>query len=151
MTVSLLFPVDSWVDLPRVYSTCTWDAFPFRAYPCFFRRPTTYLNDIPQEGYISPEALLACLAALPKFEFLRSEFKLATSHPGRIRPPPAISALTSFEFWGVGEYLEDLVSRIDCPRLNQIYIRYSRRPFGFQLAQLFQFIDRSEDPKLTRH
>jgi hypothetical protein len=112
-----------------------------------------HLNDIPQEGYISPEALLTCLAALPRFESLHLGYKLATSHPDRIRPPPAtrilLPALHSFVFWGVGEYLADLVSRIDCPRLNQIQIMYSRRPLDFQVVQLFRFIDRSEDPMLT--
>jgi hypothetical protein len=112
-----------------------------------------YLNDIPQEGYISPEALVACLVALPRLEFLHFEFKLAISHPDRICTPPMtrilLPALTSFEFRGDGEYAADLVSRIDCPRLNKIYITYLRWPFDLQVAQLFQFIDRSEDPKLA--
>jgi hypothetical protein len=112
-----------------------------------------YLNDIPQEGYISPEALLACLAALPRLEFLHFEFKLAIFHPHRIHTPllPRIllPILTSFEFRGDGEYLANLVSRIDCPRLNKIHITYLRWPFDLQVAQMFQFIDRSEDPKLA--
>jgi hypothetical protein len=51
--------------------------------------------------------------------------------------------------FGASEYLEDLISRIESPRLNQIDIEYSDQPSDFQVAQLFRFIDSSEDPKLA--
>ncbi|KAN0135580.1 hypothetical protein V8E53_006471 [Lactarius tabidus] len=112
-----------------------------------------YLNDIPQDGHISTEALVTCLAALPRFEPLHIGCEFVTFHPDQIRPPPVtrtlLPALHCFEFWGDGKYMAGLVYRIDCPRLNQIHIKYSRWPLDFQLAQLFQFIDRSEDPMLT--
>jgi hypothetical protein len=104
------------------------------------------------EGYISPEAMVACLTGLPRLQSLIIDFRSASSRPDQI-PSPVIRIflpeLTSFEFRGTGEYLEELISRIDSPRLNQIHIRYSHQPFVSQVTQLFQFIHRSEDPKLT--
>jgi len=111
------------------------------------------LDDIAQDAYISPEAMVACLAALPKLKFLLIGFQLATSRPDRIRPPPVtrtvVPSLISFEFHGASEYLEDLVARIDSPQLDQIYIQYLDQFLDFRIAQLFKFIDRSEDPDLT--
>jgi len=133
------------------------DSIPFPALPTLLS--TTYdlvhlyVHDITQEGYISLGAMITCLAALPKLEFLHIGFNWATSHPDRLclTPLPRIllPALTFFEFHGVSTYLEELISRIDSPRLKKINIRYSHRPFDIQVTQLFQFIDRSEVPKLT--
>jgi hypothetical protein len=79
------------------------------------------------------------------------------SHPDRILLPPVtrtlLPALTSFEFRGDSKYLEELVSQINSPQLKRISIRFSTSLFDFQVAQLFKFIDRSEDPEiaLIRH
>ncbi|KAI9437227.1 hypothetical protein H4582DRAFT_2153394, partial [Lactarius indigo] len=113
-----------------------------------------YLDQIPQGGYISPETMVACLAALPKLEFLRIKYRSVRSHPDRIRPPPPetrtlLPVLTSFAFQGTSEYLEDLVAQVDSPRLNQICTQYSNQLFDFQVAQLFKFIDRLQAPELT--
>jgi hypothetical protein len=112
------------------------------------------LRSIPSTGYISPEMMVACLAALPKLETLLISFWNVASDYDQTRPTPAVTrtvvpALTSFEYSGVSRYLEDLVARIDCPQLNSIEIRYWPECFNFQLAQLFKFINRSEDPRLT--
>jgi hypothetical protein len=110
--------------------------------------------DIPSDGYISPEAITASLAALPRLENFAIGFESDTPRPDRIRPPPVtravLPALTSFTFQGVSEYLEDLVGRIDSPRLNHIFISYMYRHLGFQVTQLSKFIDRSIGPKITR-
>ena len=109
--------------------------------------------NIPQNGYISPEAMVACLAALPRLEMFLIGFQSATSRPGRIRPPPVtrtvLPSLTYIEFRGASEYLEELISQIDSPKLNQIHIMYLNQLVDFQVAQPFKFIDRSEDPKLA--
>jgi hypothetical protein len=109
-----------------------------------------YLSDIVS---ISSEAMIACLATLPRLEFLHIEFKSSRRHPDRVLLPPItrilLPVLSSFEFCGISEYLEDLISRIDSPRLNQIHIEYSCQPSEFQVANLFQFIDCLEDLKLA--
>ena len=111
-----------------------------------------HLHDIIQEGYISLEAMITCLAALPKLKLLHIGFKWAP-RPDQLCLPSIpqilLPVLTSFEFHGASSYLEELISRIDSPRLKQIYVRYSHQPFDFQVTQLFQFIDRSEDSKLA--
>ncbi|KAI9437229.1 hypothetical protein H4582DRAFT_1958738 [Lactarius indigo] len=112
-----------------------------------------HLGNIPKDSCISPEAVVACLAALPRLKSFYIGSQLATSHADQIRPPPVtrtlLPALTSFKFLGGSGYLEELVSRIHAPQLNQIYIKYLNWYFNFQVAQLFEFIDRSEDPELA--
>ena len=79
---------------------------------------TLKLYRIPPTGYISPEAMVTGMAALTRLRTLRIEFQLrflsSNSHPDGIRPPPVtrdvLPALTTFEFEGVGDYLEDLVA-----------------------------------------
>ncbi|KAH9159301.1 hypothetical protein EDB89DRAFT_2237095, partial [Lactarius sanguifluus] len=109
------------------------------------------LRNIPPTGYISPEAMVASLAALPKLETLIIEFQSATSRPDRILPPSVIRtvlpALTYFEFQGASEYLEDLVARIDSHRLDQICTVYLNQIDDIQVVQLSEFIDRSVGPK----
>ena len=106
-----------------------------------------------EDSYLSPEAMAACLATLPRLKSLFIGSQAATSHADRIRLPPEtrtlLPALTSFKFRGDGKYLEELVSLIDSPELKHIYIRYSHQLFDFQVTQLYKFIDRSEDPKTT--
>jgi hypothetical protein len=111
------------------------------------------LRNIPPTGYISPEEIIACLAALPRLESFTIIFQLAIPRPDRMDPPPVtrtvLPALTTFEFQGAREYLEDLVARIDGPQLNKFLIRYLNQLGDFQVAQLRKFIDRSLGPKLN--
>jgi hypothetical protein len=93
------------------------------------------LFDIPPTGYIPPEAMVASLATLQSLETLVMGFRSATSRPDRIHPPSitptVLPALTYFRFKGASEYLEDLVSRIDAPRLNQTVIAYLNQVVDF--------------------
>ena len=114
------------------------------------------LIDIPPSGYISPEAMASSLAALPRLERFSITFSFATPRPIRMRPPVPITrtvlpTLTSFEFKGASEYLEDLVAHIDCPQPDNINLRieYLNQLVDFQVAQLFKFIDRSAGSDLT--
>jgi hypothetical protein len=108
-----------------------------------------FLSDIP---LISPEEMVACLAVLPRLKTLDIAFQSTSFDPDRTPPPAAtrtlLPSLTSFQFEGDDGYLENLVARIDSPTLNQINIKYSNQLSHFQLTQLFQFIDRSEDPEM---
>jgi hypothetical protein len=82
-----------------------------------------HLHEIPNTGYISPEAMVTGLSALTRLKDLAImfEFPYSDSFPDRrIRRTPlliraALSSLTRFRFQGVSEYLEDLLARISAP------------------------------------
>jgi hypothetical protein len=97
--------------------------------------------------------MVAGLAAMPRLKSFAFRFQLATHRPDQSHPPPVtrtvLPALTTFEFQGASEYLEDLVSRIDGPQLKRIYIYYLNQLVDFQVAQFLKFIDRSVGPKLN--
>ncbi len=133
------------------------DRIPFPALPTLLLSTgdlvSLSLRDIPPTGYISPEAMVVGLAALPKLETLIIEFQSATPCPDRIRPPPVtrtvLPALTDAQFQGASEYLEDLVVQIDSPQLDTIFIYYLDQFADLQAAQVSTFIGRSLGPKLT--
>jgi hypothetical protein len=97
-----------------------------------------FLRDIP---HISPEAMVACLAVLPRLKTLDIGFQSTSFDSGRIPPPSAtrtlLPSLTSFQFEGDHGYLEDLVARIDSPQLNQINVKYLCQLSRFQVTHLF--------------
>ena len=130
---------------------------PFPALPTLLLNTSDLVNlcliNIPRTGYISPEAMVVGLSALPRLRNFRFGFRSATPRPDRIHPPPVtrtvLPALTEFDFKGASEYVEDLVARIDAPQLVNIYISYLNQLVDFQVPQLAMFIDRSVGPKLN--
>ena len=131
---------------------------PFPAFPILLSSTkdlvTLHLLNIPPTGYISPEAMVVGLAALPRLKVFVIEFQLATPHPNQIRTAPPVTrtvlpTLTNFRFKGASEYLEDLISQIDSPQLDDICIGYLNQLVDFEVGQLSKFIDRSIGPKLT--
>ena len=109
-----------------------------------------YFN-IPQTGYVSPEAMVAGLAALTRLENLNIGFRSPNSRPDQMRLTPAtrslLPALTSFKFGGAREYLEDLVARIYAPLLDTILIDYFNQLVEFDVPELSRFISHSEHLK----
>ena len=105
------------------------------------------LENIPITGYISPGAMATCLAALPSLGELYIGFQSPQSRPDRIvLPPPTravLPALAVFEFKGVNEYLEDLVARIDTPKLDRLEIRLFM-DLMFRNPQLHNFMARKK-------
>ena len=105
------------------------------------------LDDIPMTGYISPEAMAACLATVPHLKFLSIGFKSPRSHPDRIGLLPPTRAvlpnLADFNFEGVSEYMEELVARIDTPKLKRLEI-YFFMDVMIHIPQLREFIARTE-------
>ena len=124
---------------------------PFPTFPRFISHCThiRYLRilDIPHSGYISPNAMVACLAALPNLEDLSIEFRSPLSRPPQITPPPrtrvVLPALTQLSFWGVSEYFEDFVVRIDTPLLDQLDITFFM-DLIFEIPRLRHFIGRAK-------
>ena len=86
------------------------------------------LWNIPHSGHISPEAMATALSATPNLQSFEIAFQSSLSRPEQAsrRPPPLtriiLPALTTLSFIGVSEYLEDLVSQIDVPLLNNLNI-----------------------------
>ena len=114
------------------------------------------LRDIPESGFILPEAMVASLAALSKLESLTFGFERGMSYHDRMRLPSitrtVIPALTKFSFDGLFEYLEDFVALIDAPQLNYLHIRYLDEDarIDYQIPQLCKFIVRSEKLNFSR-
>jgi hypothetical protein len=112
------------------------------------------LRCIPHSGYISPEAMVTCLATLPRLEWLCLKFDSPRSHPNResrrLSPPTrsVLPALLKLRFTGVSEYLEDPVARIDSPLLDRLEISLFHQ-LVFDTPQLIQFIGRT--PTLEVH
>jgi hypothetical protein len=102
------------------------------------------LDQIPHSGYISPEAMATCVSALTSLTYLSIVFESPASRPDPTtrHPPPltraVLPALTNFRFWGVSEYLEDLIAQIDAPLLHTTQIRiFNQLVFGIQQVPRF--------------
>ena len=104
------------------------------------------LQRIPNTGYFSPEALVTGLSATSQLKSLRLDFTSPTSHPNaRTSPSPSsgrivLSALTTIEFRGSCNYLEDLLSRISTSSLERACIWFFDEPH-FDVLQLAQLLD----------
>ena len=107
-----------------------------------------FLSDIPHSGYFSPEAMATAFSTLTNLEVLYLGFKSPLSFPDRASrrlPPPTpivIPVLRFLGFRGVGEYLDDLVVRIDAPLLKKLRITFFNQIL-FGTPQLVQFISRT--------
>ena len=110
------------------------------------------LWSIPQSGYISPQAMVACLSTLTGLKSFGLGFRSPQPRVGRRtrRPPPltriALAALTKFRFKGNSEYLEDIVSLIDTPLLLHFKITFFHQLI-FDTPLLRHFISRTETIK----
>ena len=109
---------------------------------------TLFLSAIPVTGYISPEAMVTCLATLPNLWFFTIGFQSPRSRPDRVGLPPptrvVLPVLFDFAFEGVSEYLEDLVARIDTPQLVWLNAHFFM-DLMFHIPQLHRFIARTEN------
>jgi hypothetical protein len=104
-----------------------------------------YLWEIPHSGYFSPEAMVTGLSALNGLEVLVIEFESPRSRPDRQsrRPTRALlPALTKLWFKGVSEYLEDLITQIDAPLLDDLLINFYHQLI-FDTPKLSRFIGRT--------
>lgn len=103
------------------------------------RLTSLQLWNTPITGYILPEAMATCLAALPSLEILCIEFQSYPDHISSSSLTRAIlPSLTSFHFDGIGEYAENLVARIDAPILRTLSIIFF--DVVFRIPQLYRFL-----------
>jgi hypothetical protein len=109
---------------------------------------TLRLCEIPISGYISPESMANCLSVLTSLHDLIILFKpdqyLPDRETRRLSPPirSVLPALTEFDFGGNNEYLEDLIARIDLPRLKNLRIVFPEQTH-YEISQLLQLISRT--------
>lgn len=112
------------------------------------------LDDIPNSGYFSPEALANSLSGMAQLNALKIRFLPPNTHERSLGAPltnrAILPALTEFEFKGNCEYIEDLVSRIDAPALGQVSITFIEQP-TFGIPRLARFIGRTKEAKLPHH
>jgi F-box-like len=115
---------------------------------------TLSLLEIPVSGYIAPEAMVDGLSALTRLKTLRLEFRSPRSRADEAtRLVPRLTrlvlpALTSFDFKGNSEYLEDIVAQIDTPLLAQFYVTFFNQ-LVFDIPSLGHFISRTAMFKAT--
>jgi hypothetical protein len=126
---------------------------PFAALPKLLLSATDlvdlHLCDIPDPGYISPEAMVTTLSALATLESFSLEFQSPRSRSSRESRHPlspkcvVLPALIYFYFEGVSEYLEDLMAPIGAaPRLDHLEISFFGQPI-FHTPHLSRFISRN--------
>ena len=107
------------------------------------------ISNISHSGYFSPEAMATLLSGLSSLKSLVLQFLSCPDWESR-RPPPSersvIPALEHFDFIGDIEYLEDLVTFIDAPRLVDFSVTFfDQTDFdaNFDGPRLAQFIGRT--------
>jgi hypothetical protein len=110
---------------------------------------TIHLWNIPHSRYITLESVVAALSTLSGLGSLILDFESPLSRPdweSRCPPPltrTALPSLTYFEFKGANEYLDDLIARIDAPRVNSLSFNVN----VFDIPQFTQFISRTPTSK----
>ena len=108
-----------------------------------------HLQHVPPLGYISPEALATGLSVLTRLKSLSLIISSSPPWADRANPHPplftrvVLPSLTKFVFDGHSEYLERVVSQIECPLLDYTCITFSIQ-LTFNTPQLHHFISRTE-------
>ena len=109
---------------------------------------TLSLSKVPHSGYISPEAMAFSLSTLTRLEELYLQFRSPRSRAARENTHPSalsrvvLPALTRLWFKGDSEYVEDIMSRIDAPLLDNMDITFFNQ-LVFDTPQLRRFISRT--------
>jgi len=102
--------------------------------------------DIPDCGYIAPETIVPCLSMLPRLGSLSLGFECPTHRASR-HPPPLTRVvfpnLTYLRFRGDVQYLEDILSQIETPILNESHFHFFNQ-LVFDTPLLGHFILRTE-------
>ena len=140
---------------PRLRFLCL-NSVPFPGLPELLLSAThlvdLLLYNIPHSGYFSPEAMTSCLSMLTSLEILDIRFNSPQSSPDQESRRPTsptrsvLPALTEFSYNGVNEYLEELVARIDTPRLRLLSATFFN-DIEFDTPELIRFVSYSSTLK----
>src|SRR6266852_26155 len=146
---------DSFLDgtAPRLRSLKL--AIPFPGLPKLLLSATHLVNlelhDIPISGYIPPEEMATSLSALTILESLWLDIRWPALESRRPPPSPLtrsiLPSLTRLIFKGASQYLEEILTRTDAPRLNELHITFFNQTI-YDTPQLFQFISRRPNLRL---
>jgi hypothetical protein len=107
---------------------------------------------MPLSGYITPEAMVTGLSTLTRLQVLRLDLRSPRSRAdreNRLVPRPThiiLPALTSFDFRGDSEYLEDIVAQINTPVLARFRATFFNQLI-FDTPLLRLFISRAQTLK----
>ena len=107
------------------------------------------LYEIPDAVYVSPEAFANALSGMTQLRSLSLHFlSLSPRRNYGSVPPPSgerivLPALTCLKYQGTGKYLDNLVARIDAPRLGDVDITLFGQT-ALDVLRLGQFIERVE-------
>jgi hypothetical protein len=131
---------------------------PFPSFPKFILSATHIvilaLFDIPNSGYISPEVMATCLAALPNLNHLALGFRSPLSRPLQVGLPPlsraVLPALAVLSFKGASEYFEDFLALTHIPLLNLLYMQLFM-DLIFDIPRIHRVIDRTEGLRPLGH
>ena len=104
-----------------------------------------YLHSIPGSGYIPPEVMATSLSSLTNLKFLHLHFRFSRLGTALLPPRPLtrsiLPSLTKVRFTGLCRYLEEVLTRVDAPQLNELRIYFFDQT-TFDTPQLFQLISR---------
>ncbi|KAH9170003.1 hypothetical protein EDB89DRAFT_2072476 [Lactarius sanguifluus] len=147
------FLVGSAPRLQKIHLTCVL----FPSLPALFLSTCDLvelsLRNIPKTGYISPEVMVASLVMLPRLKQIDIGFLPPDSPPDQMLLPlitrSVLPALTCLDLSSICGSVEDFLARIDTPRLNTVDIHYSDQVVDFEVPQLSEFMNRSENLKRT--
>jgi hypothetical protein len=154
-TEPVLLPLsDSFVGGSAPRLRFLWlDRIPYPGLPKLLLSATHLISlYLHHSGYISPEAMVACLSTMTGLEALSLGFGSCESPRRRSdwesRRSPSLTrillpVLDRFWFKGVGEYLEHLVARIDAPRLESLDITFFN-DIVFVTPQFTRFISHTQ-------
>jgi hypothetical protein len=107
------------------------------------------LHEIPISGYFAPDAFADSLSEMAQLETLSLHFLSLPPRRTYLNLPPqpgervVLPSLTCFKYRGTSKYLDNLVARIDTPRLGDIDITLFSQP-TMDTSQLGRFIERIE-------
>ena len=113
---------------------------------------TLILWNIPHSMYASPKELVTYLSTMPNLESLSIGFRSPQSthnwrdQLNRLLSPLArvvLPSLTNLEFQVESEYIEDFITRIDVPLLDNVDITFFDQPI-FHTSRLQDFLARFE-------